>query len=213
VPPTRAEIEELKSGIERYAIERFTEPVKLASGGTSLYYSDGKRISLHPVYARLIGRMMAPAVIASGAEAVGGMAVGSIPLSDAVAAAALDLGHVLPTFFARPEAKDHGPGAKAQMSAAATADGTPLIRRGRRVGIVEDAVTQGGSVLKAVDAVVREGCEVVLVYTIVERHEGGGARVRDRGIPFRRLFYTLEDGSLHIDEQLLAEAGAPSASA
>jgi orotate phosphoribosyltransferase len=213
VPPTRAEIEELKAGIERHAIERYAEPVRLASGGTSLYYSDGKRVSLHPAYARLIGRLMAPAVIASGAEAVGGMAVGSIPLSDAVAAAALDLGRVLPTFFARPEAKDHGPGAKARISAAAMDDGTPLIRPGRKVALVEDAVTQGGSVMKAIDAVVAEGCEVVLVYTMVERHEGGGARVREHGIPFRRLFYTLEDGSLHIDEQLLAEAGAPSASA
>jgi orotate phosphoribosyltransferase len=208
MPATMDDVQQLKAAIERHAIERYAEPVPLASGGTSLYYSDGKRVSLHPVYARLIGRLMAPAVIASGAEAVGGMAVGSIPLSDAVAAAALDLGAVLPTFFARAAAKEHGPGAKASIGQAATDDGTPLVRPGRRVALVEDAVTQGGSVLKAVDAAAGEGCEIVLVYTMVERHEGGGARVRDRGIPFRRLYYTLEDGSLHIDEELLAEATA-----
>jgi hypothetical protein len=49
---------------------------------------------------------------------------------------------------------------------------------------------------------------VVLVMCVVERHEGGGARFRERGIPFRRLFYTLEDGSLHVDEELAARIGA-----
>ena len=45
--------------------------------------------------------------------------------------------------------------------------------------------------------------------SLIERHERGGKRFEKRGIPFRRLFYTLEDGSLHIDQQLLAEIGAP----
>jgi hypothetical protein len=44
--------------------------------------------------------------------------------------------------------------------------------------------------------------------TIVERHEGGGARFREIGLPFKRLFYTLEDGSLHVDEELEARVGA-----
>ena len=49
---------------------------------------------------------------------------------------------------------------------------------------------------------------VVLVLTVVERHEGGGARFREIGIPFRRLFYTLEDGSLYPDERVLARLEA-----
>ncbi len=43
---------------------------------------------------------------------------------------------------------------------------------------------------------------------VVERHEGGGSRFREIGIPFRRLFYTLDDGSLHPDEQVLARLAA-----
>lgn len=202
---SRDDVEALKSAIERYSIAVHPEPVPLASGGTSYYYCDLKAVTLHPRHARTIGRLMAPVILDSGAEAVGGLAVGCIPIADAVARAALDLDRVLPTFFGRAEAKDHGPQAKAKMSAAAAEDGGPLIRPGRKVAIVEDTVTTGGSALQAVEVAQSAGCDVVLVMVVVERHEGGGQAFRDRGIPFRRLFYTREDGSLHIDEQLHAK--------
>lgn len=197
----------LKTAIERHCIEILAEPVQLASGGWSNYYCDVRVIALHPVYARLIGKFMAPEVIASGAEAVGGMAMGCIAIACAVADAALDAGRTLPTFFARPQAKDHGPQGKTQISASVSDDGAPLIRPGRRVAIVEDTVTQGGSAMRAAEVALAEGCEVTLVMSVVERHEGGGARFRERGIPYRRLFYTLEDGSLHVDEAIAASIG------
>jgi hypothetical protein len=43
---------------------------------------------------------------------------------------------------------------------------------------------------------------------VVERHEGGGARFRERGLPFKRLFYTHEDGSLYVDDQVAARLAA-----
>jgi orotate phosphoribosyltransferase len=208
MPTPLEELDELKAAIEQHCISIVAEPVQLNSGGWSNYYCDSKLVTLHPVYARLVGKFMAPAVLASGAEAVGGLATGSIPISGAVADAALNLGRVLPTFFGRPAAKDHGPAAKATISAAASADGGPLIRPGRRVAIVEDAVTQGGAAMQAVKLAQGAGCEVVLVICLVERHEGGGARFREIGVPFRRLFYTCEDGSLHIDEDLVRQVSA-----
>lgn len=202
------ELHELKSAIETHCITVLPAPVKLNSGGYSNYYCDSKLVTLHPRYARQIGKFMATAIIDSDAEAIGGLATGSIPISSATAAAALDLGVVLPTFFGRAEAKDHGPASKATISAAASSDGAPLIQAGRKVAIVEDAVTQGGAAMQAVDLARSAGCEVVLVFCLVERHEGGGARFRERGIPFKRLFYTLEDGSLHIDEEVLQRTAA-----
>jgi orotate phosphoribosyltransferase len=145
---------------------------------------------------------MAPAVIESGAEAVGGMAMGCIALASAISAAALEQGHTLPTFFVRPQPKDHGPGAKSAISQSVALDEGPLVRPGRRVAVVEDTVTQGGSALKAVEAIQAEGCEVVLVMAVVERHEGGGARFRERDIPFKRIFYTDEQGTLYVDEEV-----------
>jgi orotate phosphoribosyltransferase len=202
MPTPMDDLKALKSAIERHCIAVQPEPVKLNSGGWSTYYCDLKGVTLHPRYARIIGQFMAPAVVASGAEAVGGLATGCIPIADAVAAAAFDGGRVLPTFFGRPEAKDHGPSSKAKISMAISEDDAPLIRPGRKVAVVEDTITQGGAAMQAVNAVKAEGCEVSLVMCVIERHEGGGARFRDRGIRFQRLFYTLEDGSLHVDEEL-----------
>jgi orotate phosphoribosyltransferase len=208
MPASTDDLNVLKAAIERHCIAILKEPVRLNSGGWSNYYCDLKGVTLHPRYAKIIGGLMLPAVLESGAEAVGGLAAGCIPIADAVGRAALDAGRSLPTFFGRAEAKDHGPQEKASMRAAASDDGEPLIRPGRRVAIVEDAVTQGGAAMTATEAARAAGCDVVLVMTIVERHEGGGARFREIGLPFKRLFYTLEDGSLHVDEELQRRVGA-----
>jgi orotate phosphoribosyltransferase len=212
--PSRGDVLALKAAIERFCIERFDKPVPLNSGGEGYYYCDLKGVTLHPRYAKTIGELMLPAVLDAGAEAAGGLATGCIPIADAVGRAALDSGVTLPTFFGRAEAKAHGPKDKASMRAAASEDGEPLMRPGRRVAIVEDAVTQGGAAMQAVEAARAAGCDVVLVMCIVERHEGGGKRFRERGIRFARLFYTLEDGSLHVDQELERRiaASAPAAS-
>jgi orotate phosphoribosyltransferase len=200
------DIHELKAAIERYCITLHDPPVPLNSGGFSHYYCDLKGVTLHPRYAKIMGEMMLPAVLASGAEAVGGLAAGCIPIADAVGRAALDQRRVQPTFLGRAEAKDHGDPSKASMRASAMDDGSELIRAGRRVAIVEDAVTQGGAAMQATKAAQAAGCDVVLVMCVVERHEGGGARFREAGIDFRRLFFTLEDGSVHVDENAIARS-------
>lgn len=205
------DLAELKAAVERYAIAVQPEPVQLASGGWSNYYADVRVLTLHPRYAKLIGEFMAPAVIASGAETIGGMAMGCIALASAISAAALERGVTLPTFFVRPQPKDHGPSGKSTISQSVAAygerDDSPLVRPGRKVAVVEDTVTQGGSALKAVEAIQAEGCEVVLVMSVVERHEGGGRLFRERGIPFRRLFYTDEQGAVYVDAEVAAAAG------
>jgi orotate phosphoribosyltransferase len=206
---TREDFDALVSAIERHCITRYETPVPLNSGGEGYYYCDLKGVTLHPRYARTLGELMLPSIEEAGAEAVGGLATGCIPIADAVGRAALDAGRSLPTFFGRAEAKTHGPPDKASMRAAAMDDGSPLIRAGRRVAIVEDAVTRGGAAMQATEAAIAAGCKVVLVICVVERHEGGGARFRERSIPFTRLFYTLEDGSLHADPATLAAISAP----
>jgi orotate phosphoribosyltransferase len=201
---TVSDVDRLKAAIERHCITKYDEPVPLNSGGLGYYYCDLKGVTLHPAYVKTIGELMLPVVSGSGAEAVGGLATGCIPIADAIGRAALDGGRELPTFFGRAEAKDHGPQDKASMRAALTESGEPLIRAGRKVAIVEDAVTQGGAAMQAVRAAQSAGCEVVLVMCVVERHEGGGARFREIGLPFRRLFYTQEDGTLFVDEAFRA---------
>jgi orotate phosphoribosyltransferase len=111
-----------------------------------------------------------------------------------------DGGVEVPAFMVRPAAKDHG--TKEQISSAYADDGEPLLRRGRKVAIVDDVITTGGSVKGAMDAVRALGCEIAVVIALVERHERGGNALTKEGYNFRRLFYTTEQGDLLIDERL-----------
>jgi orotate phosphoribosyltransferase len=61
-----------------------------------------------------------------------------------------------------------------------------------RVAIVDDAVTTGGSMFKAIEAAEQEGCKVVATTTLVDRLEGGGDLIRQRGYRFKPLF-TIRD--------------------
>ena len=197
--PTHDDVLTLKAAIEKHCLSVHETPIRLNSGGYSNYYLDLKGVALHPRDARIIGALMAPAIIESGAEAIGGLAAGCIPIADAVSFAAYDSGVVLPTFFGRAEAKDHGRPDLAMLRQAAAEDDGPLVRPGRKVAIVEDAVTTGGAAMQATEFALAAGCDVVLVMCVVERHEGGGAAFRARGLTFNRLFYANEDGSLHVD--------------
>ncbi len=164
---------------------------RLASGLTAHYYYDGKQVVLHPRWAELIGRLLLPPVLAWGAQAVGGMATGAIPIAMAVSLAALrHARQELAVFYVREERKGHG----AQDVVA----GAELVR-GLPVAIVEDVVTTGASSLRAARAVEEIGCRVVGIAALVERHEGGGEEVRRQGYPFFRLFHTDAQGNLYPD--------------
>lgn len=203
---TRAQIEELHQ-LMQHCLKR-EGPYTLASGRTSNYYYDGKLGTLHPPTVWLAANALVDVILASGAEAVGGTGSGSIPVSDAIGIAAHLKGRELPTFFVRPQSKDHGTASNVSQS---HYGGGELLTKGRRVAIVDDALTTGGSMQQAIDVVEARGCVVSCVAALVERHESAGKALRGRGYPVYRLFYTDEDGNLYIDEDFvaLAEASAP----
>jgi orotate phosphoribosyltransferase len=64
--------------------------------------------------------------------------------------------------------------------------------RGKRVVVVEDVTTTGGSALKAIEAVQDAGGEIVLVFTIVDREEGAVETFANAGLPFRALYQAAE---------------------
>ena len=174
----------------------------LASGLPAKYYYDGRFATLNPRAAKVIGRLVLELVRESGAEAVGGMAVGADPIAASVALSSLDDGGPeVPAFIVRPAAKEHGK--RDRVSASFSSDGRDLLSPGRRVAIVDDVITTGGSVREAISAVKELGCEIVLVVALVERHERGGLKLQAEGYNFKRLFYTDKNGALLVDEQLL----------
>lgn len=202
---TRQDIEQLQAHMQQCF--KYGGPYTLSSGLQSKYYYDGKGATQNPPAAWLIGNALLDIVIGSGAEAVGGLEIGAIPIADAVGLAAhLNRGITLPTFIVRKEPKSHGD--RRNVSEANLADGSPLLRDGRRVAIVDDVITTGGSIAKAIKAVRDLGCIVTVVIALVERHESHEA-LRGDGFPVKRLFFTDEEGTLFVDEELSRRIADP----
>ncbi|MGQ0576519.1 MAG: phosphoribosyltransferase family protein, partial [Pseudonocardia sp.] len=65
---------------------------------------------------------------------------------------------------------------------------------GRRVLVVEDTSTTGGSVLAAVRAVRAAGAEVVGVVTVVDRDTGAREAIEGAGAPYRALLSRTDLG-------------------
>ena len=118
--------------------------------------------------------------LASGKEAdyyvaVGGLTLGADPVATAMLHAAAADGDRLDAFVVRKEAKTHGLQRRIE--------GADV--RGRRVLVVEDTSTTGGSALTAVDAVREAGAEVVAVAVVVDRATGAAERIADAGLEYR----------------------------
>ena len=204
MPEHPQDIERLRDLMQRHCVQHgdFT----LASGGRSKYYYNGKRITLRPSAAKLIGEALVDVVLESGAEAVGGPALGAVPIAMAVGIESLARGRDLPVFVVRMEQKAHG--ARDLVAEPYSDDDNDLLTKGRRVAIVEDAITTGGSVKKALDAVDALGCQVTLVAVLVERHEGGGDALRSEGYDVLSLFRSDEEGRLSVNETFLSRLEA-----
>jgi orotate phosphoribosyltransferase len=155
--------------------------VVLASGRESDFYLDLRQTLMRPRGVRLAGELVLERLLAGArVDAVGGMAVGAVPLVSAVlaAAAARDAESPLVGFFVRKQAKGHGLGRRIEGGFAA----------GQSVALVEDTVTTGGSTLEALDAVLAEGGQVARVLCLVDRGEGAGEAFAARGIALEPLF-------------------------
>ncbi len=156
---------------------------ELASGSTSTFYFDMKPSLLDPEGAALIGAAILDRLAETEFDAIGGMAVGAIPIVAAVCALSWPA-RPIPAFFVRKDVKERG--------LARAIEGN--IAENSRVVLVEDVTTTGGSVLKAVDAVEARGCTVVLVLTLVDRCEGAGAALDARDIPLDALYVRADFG-------------------
>lgn len=136
---------------------------KLASGKTSQFYIDGKLVTLSAQGIYLTAKVIYGVIHGMQADAIGGPTLGADPIAAAVALLSSQSGHSLKAFIVRKEAKDHG---MQRMI-----EGPELVE-GDKVIMVEDVVTTGGSVLKAIKEVEKTKAKVVKVISLVDRNEG-----------------------------------------
>jgi orotate phosphoribosyltransferase len=151
--------------------------VTLSSGREADYYVDLRRITMHRAAAPLVGRVLRDVTADWAYDAVGGLTLGADPVATAILHAS---GGALDAFVVRKQEKKHGMQRRVEGPDVA----------GRRVLVVEDVSTTGGSPLTAVEALREAGAEVVGVAVIVDR--GARAAVEAAGLEYRSA-YTLTD--------------------
>jgi orotate phosphoribosyltransferase len=156
--------------------------ITLASGRKSDFYFNLKPTMLDPEGAALLAQLSLEALANEKLDAIGGLEMGAVPISGAVAAMSWISGKPLPNFFVRKKPKEHG----AKLLVEGLMKGESL--SGKNVAIVEDVTTTGESALKAAVAAQESGAKVALVLTIVDRQEGATETFQKAGFRFQPLF-------------------------
>lgn len=148
----------------------------LTSGKKATFYVDLRRVSLDHRVAPLIGQVMLDLIAeVPDVAAVGGLTMGADPIASAILHQGAARGGALDAFVVRKEPKDHGRGRQVEGPDVA----------GKRVIVVEDTSTTGGSPLKAAEALERAGAEIAAVAVVVDRSTG--AREVIEGAGYRYL--------------------------
>lgn len=124
------------------------QPFVWASGWHSPIYCDNRKLLSYPEARENICRWMADHVAQRypDVEVIAGVATGAIAHGYLVA-------HMLgkPFIYVRPKAKDHGTGSQIEG----------ILEKGAKVVVVEDLISTGKSSLAAVEALQKEGADVL----------------------------------------------------
>ncbi len=168
--------------------------VPLSSGTQSHYYIDGKMVTLSPegcwLIAQLIFELLENEHVQ--ADAIGGLTIGADPIATAVAYLSHERGKPIHAFIVRMEQKAHGMG---KLIEGPLEDNSNVV-------IIDDVVTRGTSIHRAIEAVQDKGCKVVKVIALVDRLEG--ARKRLERYDFTSIF-TRDDILEKQNERTRAE--------
>jgi orotate phosphoribosyltransferase len=156
---------------------------KLASGDTSNYYIDGKMAEVFSEGAHLIGEVLYDYTTKLHLDAIGGLEVGAIPLVTAAVISYHQHGRQMEGFWVRDRIKDHGTQKIIEGN----------LKPNSQVVILDDVVTRGQSVIKAIVAVKQLGCRVPLVITLVDRLSGAAQLFKEHGVEDYRPIFTIRD--------------------
>ncbi len=176
-----ADRDALIDAVNRLAVVR--RHVVLSSGREADFYVDMRRVTLDGAAAPIVGRVMRALTNDLTYDAVGGLTLGADPVAGAMLHAAAAAGQRVDAFVVRKEAKQHGLHRRIEGADVS----------GRRVLVVEDTSTTGGSALTAVEALREAGAEVVAVAVIVDRGTGAAEAVAAAGLEYRWALSAADD--------------------
>ena len=154
----------------------------LASGKTSSYYINSKKVLFHAEAVALLGELLYRATSDLDLQGIGGLEIGAIPMAAAAAMSYHQHGRTIEGFFVRKEAKGHGSKQRIEGE----------IKSGNRVAVIDDVLTTGGSVVQAIEELEKIGAIVVRVVCVVDRLQGAGAALSK--YDFRPIFTVRDFG-------------------
>jgi len=158
----------------------------LSSGKKSNYYFDGKQVTLHPLGAYTLAKVIIEKIKDENIQAIGGPTIGADPIVGSLAPVCYLEGLNLKLFIVRKTAKEHG--GKRLIEG-------PKLLSSDRVAILDDVLTTGSSIIKAIEAVKDVGCPVVKIIVLVDRLEGGTEKIESMGLKVDSIF-TMRDFDL-----------------
>jgi len=121
------------------------------------------------------------------------------PIVGSVAAVSEMSHRPMPVFVVRKDVKKHG----TMKLIEGLIPSTPS-----NVVIVDDVVTTGDSILKAIDAVTDVGHKVLLAISVLDRNAGAIAALKARGIPYHPLVTLSDIGVFDEPSRQSSEVGA-----
>lgn len=171
MPDTR---DQLIAAIAESAV--FHGDFTLTSGRQASYYVDLRRVSLDHRVAPMIGHVMLDLIAdVPDIAAVGGLTMGADPIAAAILHQGAARGVAVDAFVVRKQPKDHGRGRQVE--------GPDLV--GKRVVVVEDTSTTGGSPLTAIAALEQVGAIIAAVAVVVDRDTGARQAIESAGYEYR----------------------------
>ena len=157
----------------------------LASGQISPFYVDCRALMAYPSARRLVGQLTLEVLAGVTIDCLGGLEIGAISIATTISdfAFAAQPEQEWRTFVVRKQAKDHGLGKLIEGA----------VKAGDRALIIDDVLTSGGSLIKAISAARAAGLVVSHALVIVDRKEQDGrARVEQEGVRVMSLL-TIDD--------------------
>ena len=196
--------------LDRFARVRSNsdETFELASGEVSSFYFDSKRVTQSYEGVPLVGQVVWEFATTVGAEAVGGLAAGSISISDAaIAYAAFNALTALRGFYVLGSAKEHG--TKERVYQSFTPANTELLVPGAKVLIVDDVMTSGGSLKRVIDELERLGAIVKGVMVLIDRQDTRAEAIRSGDYSFFAVAEADDAGNLRPSTGSVTSGSSP----
>ncbi len=157
--------------------------ITLASGKKSFIYFNLKPTMLNAEGGHLLSELLAERVLDLSPDYVAGMEMGGVPLVALASSGTYrrQPDRAVDAIFIRKAAKEHGTGQRIEgLSASQSISG-------KRVLMLEDTTTTGGSIIEAIKVVRDAGARCDVVVSVIDRQEGAEAALAEIGVTLTSL--------------------------